>query len=152
LAMVGLPSSALTLEITETSLMSDPEKAITALQRLREIGLRLSVDDLGTGYSSLAYLQRLPVDEVKIDRSFLAEFTQPSAQAVVGTIVDLGHRLGKSVVAEGVELSEAMEVLRRLGCDCAQGYWIARPMTAEDFSRFLGDEPPSAVGTLRLVH
>ncbi len=152
LAMVGLPSSALTLEITETSLMSDPERAIAALERLREIGLKLSVDDLGTGYSSLAYLQRLPVDEVKIDRSFLAEFTQPSAQAVVGTIVELGHRLGKSVVAEGVEVSESFEALRTLGCDCAQGYWIAKPMPADDFSRFLGDEPPRAVGALRLVH
>ena len=101
LARVELPASALILEITETSLMADPERAIVALERLRQVGVRLSVDDLGTGYSSLAYLQRLPVDEIKIDRSFLDDFSEPSAQAVVGTIVDLGHRLGKQVVAEG---------------------------------------------------
>lgn len=151
LARVELPASALILEITETSLMADPERAIVALERLREVGVRLSVDDLGTGYSSLAYLQRLPVDEIKIDRSFLEGFEQPSAQAVVGTIVDLGHRLGKQVVAEGVEVVENLEVLRRLGCDTAQGYWIARPMPAEELTRFLAAGPPATARSLRLV-
>ena len=151
LARVDLPPSSLILEITETNLMTDPERAITALQALREIGVRLSVDDLGTGYSSLAYLQRLPIDEIKIDRSFLSSFSEPSAQAVVGTIVDLGHRLGKQVVAEGVEVSASLDVLRLLGCDCAQGYWIARPMPAADLTRFLEGKPPRATGSLRLV-
>ncbi|MGN6577540.1 MAG: putative bifunctional diguanylate cyclase/phosphodiesterase [Nocardioides sp.] len=151
LAQVSLPPSSLILEITETNLMTDPELAIVALERLRAIGVRLSVDDLGTGYSSLAYLQRLPIDEIKIDRSFLASFGEPSAQAVVGTIVDLGHRLGKHVVAEGVELAESFEALRSLGCDCAQGYWIARPMPAEDLTRFLEGKPPRSSGSLRLV-
>jgi diguanylate cyclase (GGDEF)-like protein len=151
LARVALPPSSLILEITETNLMTDPELAIVALERLRAIGVRLSVDDLGTGYSSLAYLQRLPIDEIKIDRSFLAAFDEPSAQAVVGTIVDLGHRLGKHVVAEGVELAESFEALRSLGCDCAQGYWIARPMPAEELTRFLEGKPPRASGSLRLV-
>jgi diguanylate cyclase (GGDEF)-like protein len=151
LARVELPASALTLEITETNLMSDPEQAILALERLHDVGVRLSVDDLGTGYSSLAYLQRLPVDEIKIDRSFLHSFEQPSAQAVVGTIVDLGHRLGKHVVAEGVEVLESMETLRRLGCDTAQGYWIARPMPAADLTQFLEGKPPAAAPSLRLV-
>ena len=151
LARVELPASALTLEITETSLMADPERAIVALERLRQVGVRLSVDDLGTGYSSLAYLQRLPVDEIKIDRSFLDSFEEPSAQAVVGTIVDLGHRLGKQVVAEGVEVVECLEVLRRLGCDTAQGYWIARPMPADELTRFLEAGPPSSARSLRLV-
>ena len=151
LARVDLPPGALILEITETNLMTDPERAIKALHRLRAIGVRLSVDDLGTGYSSLAYLQRLPVDEIKIDRSFLTAFHDPSAQAVVGTIVDLGHRLGKQVVAEGVEVSASLDALRQLGCDCAQGYWIARPMPAGDLTRFLEGKPPRETGTLRLV-
>jgi diguanylate cyclase (GGDEF)-like protein len=151
LSLVDLPASALILEITETSLMTDPERAITALQRLRLIGVRLSVDDLGTGYSSLAYLQRLPVDEIKIDRSFLSAFDDPAAQAVVGTIVDLGHRLGKQVVAEGVEVPACLDALRLLGCDCAQGYWIARPMPAGELSRFLDGKPPRETGSLRLV-
>lgn len=151
LARVELPASALTLEITETSLMADPERAIVALERLRQIGVRLAVDDLGTGYSSLAYLQRLPIDEIKIDRSFLEDFGEPSAQAVVGTIVDLGHRLGKQVVAEGVEVVESLEVLRRLGCDTAQGFWIARPMPAEELTRFLEAGPPPTARSLRLV-
>jgi EAL domain-containing protein (putative c-di-GMP-specific phosphodiesterase class I) len=151
LSLVDLPPSALILEITETNLMTDPERAITALQRLRLVGVRLSVDDLGTGYSSLAYLQRLPVDEIKIDRSFLSAFEEPSAQAVVGTIVDLGHRLGKQVVAEGVEVSTSLDALRLLGCDCAQGYWIARPMPAGELTRFLEGKPPRETGTLRLV-
>ncbi|MGZ8736637.1 MAG: putative bifunctional diguanylate cyclase/phosphodiesterase [Nocardioides sp.] len=151
LARVDLPPSSLILEITETNLMTDPERAITALQRLRAIGVRLSVDDLGTGYSSLAYLQRLPVDEIKIDRSFLSSFDEPSAQAVVGTIVDLGHRLGKQVVAEGVEVSASLDALRLLGCDCAQGYWIARPMPAAQLTRFLEGKPPRETGSLRLV-
>ena len=151
LARVELPASALILEITETSLMADPERAIVALERLRQVGVRLSVDDLGTGYSSLAYLQRLPIDEIKIDRSFLEDFGEPSAQAVVGTIVDLGHRLGKQVVAEGVEVVESLEVLRRLGCDTAQGFWIARPMPAEDLTRFLEAGQPPTARSLRLV-
>jgi EAL domain-containing protein (putative c-di-GMP-specific phosphodiesterase class I) len=151
LARVELPASALTLEITETNLMSDPERAIAALERLREVGVRLSVDDLGTGYSSLAYLQRLPIDEIKIDRSFLRTFSEASAQAVVGTIVELGHRLGKTVVAEGVEVVEAMEALRRLGCDTAQGYWIARPMPAAELTRFLESDAPGSARSLRLV-
>jgi EAL domain-containing protein (putative c-di-GMP-specific phosphodiesterase class I) len=151
IARTDLPPSSLILEITETNLMTDPESAIAALQRLRAIGVRLSVDDLGTGYSSLAYLQRLPVDEIKIDRSFLSSFDEPSAQAVVGTIVDLGHRLGKQVVAEGVEVSASLDALRLLGCDCAQGYWIARPMPAEQLTRFLEGKPPRESGSLRLV-
>jgi diguanylate cyclase (GGDEF)-like protein len=151
LALVDLPPSALILEITETNLMTDPERAITALHQLRLIGVRLSVDDLGTGYSSLAYLQRLPVDEIKIDRSFLSAFEEPAAQAVVGTIVDLGHRLGKQVVAEGVEVSTSLDALRLLGCDCAQGYWIARPMPAGELTRFLEGKAPREAGSLRLV-
>jgi diguanylate cyclase (GGDEF)-like protein len=128
LAMVAVPASALTLEITETSLMSDPNGSVVALQRLRDLGVRLSVDDLGTGYSSLAYLQRLPVDEVKIDRSFLSDFTDRQARAVVRAIIDLGHGLGRKVVAEGIEDEATFMALRQLGCDTAQGFWLCKPL------------------------
>jgi diguanylate cyclase (GGDEF)-like protein len=151
LALVAVPASALTLEITETSLMEDPERAMAALDRLRAVGVRLSVDDLGTGYSSLAYLQRLPVDEVKIDRSFFATYAEPSSQAVIGAIVDLGHRLGRKVVAEGIEDEAAFDLLRLLGCDTAQGWWIGRPMPADDLARFLAAHPPRPRVALRRV-
>jgi diguanylate cyclase (GGDEF)-like protein len=132
LAVVAVPASALTLEITETSLMADPNGSVVALHRLRELGVRVAVDDLGTGYSSLAYLQRLPVDEIKIDRSFLAEFSHPQARAVVRAIVDLGHGLGRHVVAEGIEDEETFQALRELGCDTAQGFWLARPLPFDE--------------------
>jgi diguanylate cyclase (GGDEF)-like protein len=134
LAVVAVPASALTLEITETSLMSDPNGSVTALQRLRELGVRVAVDDLGTGYSSLAYLQRLPVDEVKIDRSFLAGFADPQARAVVRAIIDLGHGLGHQVVAEGIEDEATFVALRELGCDTAQGFWLGRPQPFPELS------------------
>ena len=137
LASVALPADALTLEITETSLMAEPERAIAELQRLSRLGLRLSVDDLGTGHSSLAYLQRLPVDEIKIDRSFLQALPDEASEAVVGAIVDLGHRLNRQVVAEGVESEFAWHRLRALGCDVAQGYWISRPIQATDVRSFV---------------
>jgi predicted signal transduction protein with EAL and GGDEF domain len=144
LAVVAVPASALTLEITETSLMSDPNGSVIALQRLRDLGVRVAVDDLGTGYSSLAYLQRLPVDEVKIDRSFLTEFTDPQARAVVSAIIELGHGLGRQVVAEGIEDETTFQALRDLGCDTAQGFWLARPMPGPQLTALLeGWRPPS---------
>ena len=151
LARVAVPASALTLEITETSLMSDPDRAVSALDRLRTLGVRLSVDDLGTGYSSLAYLQRLPVDEIKIDRSFLCELHVASAEAVVGAVVDLGHRLDRHVVAEGVEDEATFRKLQELGCDTAQGYWLARPMPGDDLSALLETWQSPAGPLLRSV-
>jgi EAL domain-containing protein (putative c-di-GMP-specific phosphodiesterase class I) len=156
LAAVDLPTSAVTLEITEDSLMSDPEGAIAAIRRLKELGVKVSVDDLGTGYSSLAYLQRLPVDEIKIDRSFLADFTDGDAQAVVGALVDLGHRLGRHVVAEGVEDEATLLRLRDMRCDTAQGFHLARPMSAGDFLVFLEQHASVELGAdprggLRLI-
>jgi diguanylate cyclase (GGDEF)-like protein len=145
LAVVAVPASSLTLEITETSLMSDPNGSVVALHRLRELGVRVAVDDLGTGYSSLAYLQRLPVDEIKIDRSFLAEFTHPQARAVVRAIIDLGHGLGRQVVAEGIEDEATYQALRELGCDAAQGFWLARPLPFAELTSLLHDwRPPKA--------
>ncbi|HEX2176877.1 MAG TPA: bifunctional diguanylate cyclase/phosphodiesterase [Nocardioidaceae bacterium] len=150
LAAVAVPARALTLEITENSLMAEPERAIESLHQLRRLGVQLSVDDLGTGYSSLAYLQRLPVDEVKIDRSFVQAMPDEAAEAIVGAITDLGHRLGRRVVAEGVETEAAYDLLRGLGCDIAQGYWISRPLASEAVADFLRtwhvDRPLRSVG------
>ncbi len=151
LARVAMPASSLTLEITETSLMADPERAITALKELREIGLRLSVDDLGTGYSSLAYLQRLPVDEIKIDRSFVQALPAESSEMIVATLIDLGHRLGHHVVAEGIENEEAYNLLGELGCDSAQGYWMGRPMPASELTELIARHRPLGRRTLRAV-
>jgi len=146
LAMVAVPASALTLEITETSLMADPERAVAALERLASVGVRLSVDDLGTGYSSLAYLLRLPVHELKIDRCFVTPLPDPAAEALVGAIIDLGHRLGHQVVVEGIEDEAAYNVVRDLGCDIAQGYWLGRPMSLEDVERHLAARRPQRAG------
>jgi diguanylate cyclase (GGDEF)-like protein len=138
LSGTGVPADLLTLEITESSIMSDPEAAGRALRQLRELGVRLSIDDFGTGYSSLAYLQRLPVDEVKIDKSFVIPMAMdPSAAAIVRAIVDLAHTLDLSVVAEGVEDDQTRGLLADLGCDVVQGYGLARPMPAESVADWL---------------
>ncbi|MCW2684842.1 MAG: putative signaling protein, partial [Blastococcus sp.] len=108
------------------------------LQRLHDLGVKLSIDDFGTGYSSMAYLRRLPVDELKVDRSFVLGMTTNSADAVlVRTAIDLGHNLGLTVVAEGVEGAEHVLALRALGCDIAQGYHYARPMLPGQLSELL---------------
>jgi diguanylate cyclase (GGDEF)-like protein len=154
LAAVEVPAAALTLEITETSLMADPEHAIGALARLRGLGVRLSIDDLGTGYSSLAYLQRLPVHELKIDKSFLLRADMAAHDEsvdIIGAIVDLGHRLGREVVAEGVEDETSWHTLQSLGCDIAQGYWMSRPMPPGDLVGWLESWRPHAVAPLRAV-
>ena len=122
----------LSLEVTEGVLMADPVRAVERLDRLRRLGIRLSVDDFGTGYSSLAYLSRLPVNEMKIDRSFIMGIADdPSKAAIVRAALDLGHNLRLQVVAEGVEDRQTWDLLLALGCDMAQGYFMARPMPAE---------------------
>ena len=120
----------LSLELTESALMSDPPRAVDVVARLRRLGARVAIDDFGTGYSSLAYLHRLAVDEVKIDRSFVRELPGKNARAVVRAGVDLAHSLGCSAVAEGVEGRRCWEALSALGCDAAQGNYLARPMSA----------------------
>ena len=121
----------LKIEITESSIMADPAHALAILSLLQTMGVRLSVDDFGTGYSSLTHLRELPIDEIKIDKSFVMGLTSNEADAaIVRTVIDLGHNLGKQVCAEGVEDEETWLRLRELGCDLAQGYWISRPMTA----------------------
>jgi diguanylate cyclase len=133
-----LPAHALTLELVEDTLMADPERGRTVLADLRRLGVRTSIDDYGTGYSSLAYLRHLPADELKLDRSLTADVDRdPRAAAIVQHTVALAHELGLSLVAEGVETVATSAALARLGCDVAQGYAIAHPMPVEEFLRWL---------------
>jgi EAL domain-containing protein (putative c-di-GMP-specific phosphodiesterase class I) len=123
----------LTLELTESSIMSDPEHVTKLLAMFRALKVRLSIDDFGTGYSSLSRLRLLPVDEIKIDKSFVREMmTNASDDAIVHSTIQLCRNLGRTVVAEGVEDAATFERLRMLECDFAQGYHIARPMSATD--------------------
>ena len=134
----GLPAQALTVELVEDTLMSDHERGRTVLAALRRMGVRTSIDDYGTGYSSLAYLRHLPADELKLDRSLIADVDRdPRAAAIVEHTVALAHALRLSLVAEGVETLATSATLARLGCDVAQGYAIAHPMTVDDFLRWL---------------
>jgi diguanylate cyclase (GGDEF)-like protein len=136
----GFPASRLECEITEGTLMSDPIRALGVLRSLNEIGVSLSLDDFGTGQSYLAQLQRLPVDAVKIDRSFVTHMLDTRANlAVVRTIIDLGSNLDLIVVAEGVETADVLATLARLGCHVAQGYHISRPLPAAAFREFVAD-------------
>jgi diguanylate cyclase (GGDEF)-like protein len=134
----GVPASRLTLEVTESSVMADPTRAIALLHQLRALGVRLSVDDFGTGYSSLSYLKSLPVQEVKIDRSFVIGLSsQGEDVAIVRAIVDLGRHLGLEVVAEGVEDEATWDLLASMGCDLAQGWHHGRPMPVADLVPWL---------------
>ena len=135
-----LEPDALELEITETMIMADPARAAATLGRLNELGVRIAIDDFGTGYSSLAYLSGLPVDEIKIDRSFVAAMDENlSDAAIVRSTIDLGRNLGLDVVAEGVETEETWLALRELGCDAAQGYFLSRPVTPAALAAWLQD-------------
>jgi EAL domain-containing protein (putative c-di-GMP-specific phosphodiesterase class I) len=136
----GLPARLLKLEITESVAMADPDKALTVLRALHDGGISLSIDDFGTGHSSMTYLQHLPVDELKIDKSFVQAMGKSRGDEVlVRTAITLAHNLGLSVVAEGVEDAAAVTALRELGCDIAQGYHYARPMPAADFDRWFAE-------------
>ncbi len=140
------PADQLTLEITETAILGDPQMALQNMERLHALGCKLSIDDFGTGYSSLAYLKRLPVHELKIDKSFVMNMTTESSDAViVRSTIDLGHNMGLKVVAEGVETLDVLHQLREMGCDVAQGYLISRPMNAVALVRWAGAERPSLV-------
>lgn len=141
-----LNPALLKLEITESGIMEDPGSTIELLNRLRAIGLDLSIDDFGTGYSSLSYLQRLPVSELKIDRSFVIDIDQlPATQGLVKAIIEMGHGLGLSVIAEGIETAAERECLRQLGCDSMQGYFASKPLYGEGLQKWL-DALASRVG------
>ena len=134
----GVDAKLLELEITESMLMLDPGRAQATLERLSRIGLTLSVDDFGTGYSSLANLKRLPVDVIKIDKSFVMDMAIDARDAaIVRSTIDLAHNLGLRVVAEGVESHQAWTRLNELGCDLAQGFYVSRPLPAADLGRLL---------------
>ncbi|HEX6017117.1 MAG TPA: EAL domain-containing protein, partial [Burkholderiaceae bacterium] len=134
----GAPPRALCLEITEGAIMEDPQRAQATLEQLSRLGFRLSIDDFGTGYSSLAYLKRLAVDELKVDKSFVLAIDRDHDDAkIVRSTIELAHNLGLSVVAEGVETARTWMLLDALGCDQAQGYYIARPMPHVEFAAWL---------------
>jgi diguanylate cyclase (GGDEF)-like protein len=133
-----VPAQQLVFEITESAVMREPEHALKVLNRLRECGISLSVDDFGTGYSSLAHLKRLPVQELKIDQSFVRNLDETSEDAViVRSTIEMSHNLGLKVVAEGVEYAHSLRLLERWHCDTAQGYLISRPLTALAFEAWI---------------
>ncbi|MDN4474022.1 putative bifunctional diguanylate cyclase/phosphodiesterase [Demequina zhanjiangensis] len=139
LSSYGLPGSAIQVEITEEALLKDRDRARTVLTALRAMGVRSAIDDYGTGYSSLVYLQELDVDEVKIDRSFVLPLLQDERSAsIVRSTIDLVHALGLRVVAEGIEESRVADALTALGCDAAQGFHWTRPLPAADFESWFG--------------
>jgi EAL domain-containing protein (putative c-di-GMP-specific phosphodiesterase class I) len=133
LEITGVTSNCLEIEITESTLLADPEKASRILRVLRSMGVRISIDDFGTGYSSLNYLKKLPADSLKIDRSFLENIPDDNkATALVDTIISLARNLDLEVVAEGVETTEQLAWLCSRGCDYVQGYYIAKPSRTPD--------------------
>ena len=144
----SVTASHLTLEVTETDVMTDPVQASRTLAAIKKLGVRVAVDDFGTGYSSLSYLNQLPLDEVKIDRSFIGRLLRdPQTSSIVRTAIDLSHALGLEVVAEGIEDEATLERLRLLGCDRAQGYFIARPMPADAVLPWLQRYVPTPAAT-----
>ena len=138
----------LTLEITESALLIDAPRSRATINDLHAIGVRMSIDDFGTGYSSLSYLRQLPVRELKIDQSFIANvLIDEQDEVIVRSTIELGHNLGLEVVAEGVENNEILEQLRRFGCDVAQGFCISRPLAAEPLHESGCTPPATRAGT-----
>ena len=134
----GVPRDRLVLEVTESAVMSDPDEALAVMRRLETMGLALSLDDFGVGQSSLTYLRRLPVQEIKIDKSFVLKLSgSPEDQTIVRSIIDLGRNLGYRVTAEGVEDAASLDLLRIMGCDTAQGYFVSRPLATAAFEAFV---------------
>jgi EAL domain-containing protein (putative c-di-GMP-specific phosphodiesterase class I) len=142
LAQAQIAPEWLTLELTETAIMSDASRALHTLSRLDSMNVRLSVDDFGTGYSSLAYLKRFPVDEIKIDKSFVIDMLEDASDAViVRSTIDLAHNMGMSVVAEGIESQAAWDKLAALHCNFGQGFYMCRPCPAEQLDEWLHNSP-----------
>jgi EAL domain-containing protein (putative c-di-GMP-specific phosphodiesterase class I) len=139
----GVPPSSLTLELTESMVMSESTRSVDVLYGLNELGVRLSCDDFGTGYSSLAHLRRLPIGEIKIDKSFIARMTvDESDRAIARSVLALGRDLGLVTVAEGVESREGWDLLTALGCDLAQGFVVCPPLTSSQFEDWLDRRQP----------
>ena len=138
LAAYDLPPQALQLELTESMLMSDPDRARSTLMRLSRLGVRISVDDFGTGFSSLMNLQRLPIDELKIDQTFVTQMLHDESNLIiVRSTVNLGHDLGLKVIAEGVEDDATLHQLSEMECDLAQGFILSRPLSPQAFDEWL---------------
>jgi EAL domain-containing protein (putative c-di-GMP-specific phosphodiesterase class I) len=145
LAAAELEPRFLEVEITESALMSDPEESVKILEQLSRMGVVVSVDDFGTGYSSMAYLRRFPIDKLKIDRTFIGELLSRADDAsIVRAIVSLAHNLRLKVVAEGVETSDQLELLRSLGCDQYQGFWFSPAVPAAKFAELLAESRTKA--------
>jgi diguanylate cyclase (GGDEF)-like protein len=152
LGRFGLPASVLQLEITESRIVADLRRARTVLDQLRSMGVKIAIDDFGTGFSSLSQLQQLPIDEIKIDRSFVTRMeTDRSDEVLVRSIIDLGRNLGLRVTAEGVETESVRRRLRQLGCDYAQGFHVGRPAAAEECRRYLVPTEPAEPVRLAVV-
>jgi diguanylate cyclase (GGDEF)-like protein len=150
LARIGVPAGHLCLELTESTIMHDPDRALAIMQELRVLGVRLSVDDFGTGYSSMAYLKILPVDELKVDRSFVSQMnTSVDDTMLVQSAIDLGHNLGMSVVAEGVEDQQTLLALKDLGADVIQGYYLGRPMGEDLLRQWVSERSPGTPALAR---
>jgi EAL domain-containing protein (putative c-di-GMP-specific phosphodiesterase class I) len=133
-----VPPRLLKLEITENTLAHDPQRALATLTSLHDAGVQISIDDFGTGYSSMSYLKRLPVSELKVDRSFVSGMVaDPDDAILVHSVIELGHNLGLTVVAEGVEDQATLDALARVGCDVAQGFHLGRPMADCAFDSWL---------------
>ena len=146
LAETGFNPELLELELTETAIMDDVAGSAEQMERLKRLGVRIAIDDFGTGYSSLSYLHRLPIDRLKIDRSFIAKMTSASGTLpIVEAILSLCRDLKMGSVAEGVEHQSQFELLTKLGCDCIQGFLLSKPVTASEIAKVPGREPrPSA--------
>ncbi len=150
LARTGLPASLLTVEMTETALLADPDGAARVLTRLSSMGVHISIDDFGSGQTSLGYVSTLPIDELKIDQSFITHLDErPADAAIVHSIVDLGHNLQLRIVAEGVETEASLAAARVAGCDLAQGFLIARPMPKADVADWLANHRVVALAQTR---
>ena len=150
LARWQVPAKLLTLEITESAIMADPDRAMYVVQQLHDLGVHLSIDDFGTGYSSMAYLKNLPVHELKIDRSFVSNMTTNERDAViVRSTVELGRNLGLHVIAEGVEDSATWTELDAVGCHAIQGYYVSRPVTSNGFQEWLDQQATPASAAIK---
>jgi EAL domain-containing protein (putative c-di-GMP-specific phosphodiesterase class I) len=135
---LGVKSHWITLEVTESAVMDDPAHALATLEALHKMGIRIAIDDFGTGYSSFAYLKKMPVDEIKIDKSFVMGMINEKDDAtIVRSVIDLSHNLGLKVTAEGTENDDVVRALAALGCDLSQGYHWSRPLAAEHFEEWL---------------
>jgi diguanylate cyclase (GGDEF)-like protein len=152
----GLDAEVLTIEITETTIMSDAEETAKRLATIKQLGVRVAIDDFGTGYSSLAYLQRFPVDALKIDRSFISRMRQdPEGETLIKTLVQLGKSMAIETLAEGIEQAHELSLLQGESCDTGQGFLFARPLSVEDCATFLskwaGSRPPTSDAVPRLT-